>query len=166
MTNLRTGLGALAATAALTAAGIGTAAAATHAPHGHGHGVTASGPCAIQQAQVDKAQAKLDALTAKFAAAKKTVKEDKRDLTHGSATGQEKKALAAAKEKKAHIAKAKKAQVQRLAHATARLQKCLAGVSATSTPTESESVTPSETATTTPTESASTSASMSASATA
>ena len=161
MTNLRTGLGALAATAALTAAGIGTAAAATHAPKSHGN-PHATGPCAIQQAQVDKAQAKLDALTAKFAAAKKTVKQDKRDLTHGSATGQEKKALAAAKEKKAHIAKAKKAQVQRLAHATTRLQKCLAGVSASSTPT----TTPTETASTTPTESTSTSASTSASATA
>ena len=52
MTNLRTGLGALAATAALTAAGIGTAAAATHAPKSHGN-PHATGPCAIQQAQVD-----------------------------------------------------------------------------------------------------------------
>lgn len=54
-------------------------------------------PCATKQAQVDRATAKLEALTVKFAA-------------HPS--------------KK--IKKAKKAQVQRVARATARLEKCLA----------------------------------------
>ena len=54
-------------------------------------------PCARQQTQADKATAKLDALTAKFAA-------------HPT--------------KKAKLAK--KAQAQRVAHATARLDKCLA----------------------------------------
>jgi hypothetical protein len=54
-------------------------------------------PCATQQAHVDKATAKLDALTAKFAA-------------HPT--------------KK--VKKAKKAQVQRVARATARLDACLA----------------------------------------
>jgi hypothetical protein len=54
-------------------------------------------PCAQQQAQVDRATAKLEALTAKFEAhpTKKNVK-------------------------------AKKAQVQRVAHAQARLDKCTA----------------------------------------
>jgi hypothetical protein len=56
-------------------------------------------PCATQQAQLDKATAKLDALTAKFAA-------------HPT--------------KK--VKKAKKAQAQRVAHATARLDKCVAAL--------------------------------------
>jgi hypothetical protein len=60
-------------------------------------GDTASEPCASQQAQVDRATAKLAALTEKFAA-QPTKKNQK----------------------------AKKAQVQRLAHATARLDACLA----------------------------------------
>jgi hypothetical protein len=60
---------------------------------------TATEPCATQQAQVDKATAKLDALTAKFAA-------------HPT--------------KK--VKKAKKAQVQRVAKATARLEACVAGL--------------------------------------
>ncbi|MFN8136141.1 MAG: hypothetical protein U0R79_00995 [Propionicimonas sp.] len=58
-------------------------------------------PCATQQAHVDRATAKLQALTAKFAA-------------HPSKKNQ----------------KAKKAQVQRVARATARLEKCLAAQSA------------------------------------
>jgi hypothetical protein len=55
-------------------------------------------PCADQQAQADRASAKLTALTAKFAA-------------HPT--------------KK--VKKAKKAQVQRVARATARLDACVAG---------------------------------------
>jgi hypothetical protein len=58
---------------------------------------TSAAPCARQQAHVDKATAKLDKLTAKFAA-------------HPT--------------KK--VKKSKKAQVQRVAHATSRLEKCLA----------------------------------------
>ncbi|MET3962871.1 Skp family chaperone for outer membrane proteins [Marmoricola sp. OAE513] len=54
-------------------------------------------PCATQQAQVDKATAKLDALKAKFAA--HPTKKNK---------------------------KAKKAQAQRVRHANERLNKCLA----------------------------------------
>ncbi|HET7067910.1 MAG TPA: hypothetical protein VFQ01_12215 [Nocardioides sp.] len=54
-------------------------------------------PCATQQTQLDRATAKLDTLTAKFAA-----HPTKKNL------------------------KAKKAQVQRVNHATARLDKCLA----------------------------------------
>ena len=57
-------------------------------------------PCSKQQAQVDKATAKLAALTAKFAA--HPTKKNK---------------------------SAKKAQVHRVAHATARLDKCLASQS-------------------------------------
>jgi hypothetical protein len=58
---------------------------------------TTDAPCAAQQAHVDKATAKLAALTAKYAA-------------HPTK----------------HTQKAKKAQVQRLAHATSRLETCLA----------------------------------------
>jgi hypothetical protein len=60
-------------------------------------GKPSDAPCAHQQAHVDKATAKLADLTAKFAA-HPTVKNKK----------------------------AKKAQVQRVAHATAKLDKCLA----------------------------------------
>lgn len=144
MTNLRAGLSALAVTAAITAGGVGAASAATHASHSH-H--PAGVPCATQQTQVDKAQAKLDALTAKFAAAKAKVKKDKRALAaaKGSQRGQAQKALNRDKAKKQHLAKAKKAQVQRLLHATQRLEKCLGGSSSTpSTSTSpSASTTPS-----------------------
>jgi hypothetical protein len=58
---------------------------------------SAPAPCATQAAQVTKAQAKLDALTAKFAA-----HPNQKNL------------------------KAKKAQVQRLARATSRLAACQA----------------------------------------
>jgi hypothetical protein len=61
---------------------------------------TDSVPCANQQMQVDKANAKLTVLTAKFAEHPTT-----KNL------------------------KAKKAQVQRVARATARLEACLAGES-------------------------------------
>jgi hypothetical protein len=61
---------------------------------------TAPEPCATQQAQVDRATAKLASLTEKFAA-------------HPT--------------KK--VKKAKKAQVQRVAHATARLDACMAAQS-------------------------------------
>lgn len=54
-------------------------------------------PCATQQTQLDRATAKLEVLTAKFAA-------------HPSKKNK----------------KAKKAQIQRVAHAAARLEKCLA----------------------------------------
>ena len=56
-------------------------------------------PCATQQAHVDKATAKLAALTAKYAA-------------HPTK----------------HTQKVKKAQVQRLAHATSRLDTCVAAL--------------------------------------
>jgi uncharacterized protein (DUF342 family) len=159
MTNLRSSLGVIAATTAITAAGIGTAAAATHTSHGHAYGHTGKTTCAIEQAQVDKAQAKLDVLTAKFAAAQKVIKADKAELaaTTGHAKGHVKKELAADVAKKVKVVKAKKAQVQRLAHATARLNKCLAGLSASPSTSASGSATSSASAS--PSTSASTSAS-------
>ncbi len=60
---------------------------------------TTDAPCATQQAHVDKATAKWEALQAKYAA-------------HPT--------------KK--VKKAKKAQAQRVAHATAKLDKCLASL--------------------------------------
>lgn len=144
MKNLRTGVAALLTTAALGAGGVTLASAATAE---HGHGTTA---CSTEQAQLDRAQAKLDWFTAKFAAQAAKVKKDRRAVaaSKGSAKAKAKKVLAADKAKKAHTAKAKKAQVQRVAHATARLQKCQAA-HPTSTPTPTETSTP--TATSTPT---------------
>ncbi|HWI42491.1 MAG TPA: hypothetical protein VNS81_02650 [Nocardioides sp.] len=86
-------------------------------------------PCATQQAQLDKAEAKLEALQAKFAAAAAKVKAERTDVAEADTAAEkrsEKADLAQAKEKKAHVKKAKKAQVQRVAHAQARLDKCLA----------------------------------------
>jgi hypothetical protein len=77
------------------------------APGAHADDDTSSVPCATQQAQLDNASAKLTALAAKFAA-------------HPSK----------------HNQKAKKAQVQRVAHATARLDACLTG--AIEEPTDSD----------------------------
>jgi len=90
MNRFRTSAVALVSTLALGsfAAATAPAAFANHAD---------SAPCATQQAHVDRATAKLAALTEKFAA-------------HPTMKNQ----------------KAKKAQVKRLAHATARLDKCLA----------------------------------------
>jgi hypothetical protein len=162
MTNLRTSLGVLAATAAVTAGGLGTAAAATHS------GTSAKPakiPCAMQQAQVDRAQAKLILLTAKFQASKQVIKAEKLELTvaKGHKKQQVKKALAGERRMKAKAAKAKKAQVQRVAHATARLDKCLASHPG-STPTTSPSGSASTSPSTSPSDTASSSASASPSA--
>ncbi|MCR1782962.1 hypothetical protein KVF89_10490 [Nocardioides carbamazepini] len=86
-------------------------------------------PCAKEQGQLDKAQAKLESLTAKLAAKKEAIAEAKAEVK-ASTTAQEKRsaraAVATAKEKKATVKKAKKFQVQRVEHAQERLDKCLA----------------------------------------
>ncbi|WP_436699775.1 hypothetical protein [Nocardioides sp. BYT-33-1] len=86
-------------------------------------------PCAKQQAQLDKAEAKLESLTAKLAAKKEAIAEAKAEVK-ASETAKEKRnakaELATAKEKKQHVQKAKKFQVQRVEHAQERLDKCLA----------------------------------------
>lgn len=123
MNNLRKGATALLASAALTVGGVSFATAAS-ADDASG----SSDPCATQQAHLDKAQAKLDWLTQKFAAQAAKVRKDRRAVaaTKGSAKAQAEKALHAAKAKKERIAKAKKAQQKRVAHDTAMLQKCQA----------------------------------------
>ncbi|MDH2416272.1 hypothetical protein [Nocardioides sp. CER19] len=122
MNNLRKGAAALVAAVALSTGGV-TVASAAAAPHAATHV-----PCSAQQAHLDKAEAELEWLTAKFAAQSAKVKKDRKAVaaTTGSARAQAKKALAAAKAKKVKIAKAKKAQVRRVAHATAALNKCQA----------------------------------------
>jgi hypothetical protein len=95
MNRIRTTAVALVSTLAL-----GSVAAAT-VPMAFADGKPA--PCSIQQTQVDKATAKLDALAANFAA--HPTKKNKR---------------------------AEKAQVQRLAHATKRLANCIAAAPTTS----------------------------------
>lgn len=120
MKNLRTGITAAAATAALSLGGVALAATATAT---NPHPSASATPCATEQTQLDRAEAKLASLTAKFAAVSAKVKQDKGAL-HGSTTGQAKKALARDKAKRAGLAKTKKAQVQRVKHAQARLAKC------------------------------------------
>ncbi|XBB69095.1 hypothetical protein ABFU82_07225 [Nocardioides sp. WV_118_6] len=101
----------------LSAAPVATAVAAD---------TPAKAPCATQ---LDRAEAKLDALTARFAAKQAKVREAK-GAVKAADTAKEKRSakatLALAKEKKATVRKAKKAQTQRVLHAQARLDKCLA----------------------------------------
>jgi hypothetical protein len=91
MNPVRTSVAAIASTLVLGALAV-TGVATANADDG------STEPCAKQQAQVDRATAKYDALQAKFAA-------------HPTKKNQ----------------KAKKAQAQRVAHAQARLDKCNAG---------------------------------------
>ena len=131
MNNLRKGAAALIAAAALSTGGV-TLASATASSHAPTHT-----PCSKQQARLDRAQAKLDWITAKFAAQSAKLKGDRKTVaaTKGSAKAQAKKALAADKVRKAKTAKAKKAQVKRVAHATAALEKCQAATPSTPAPT-------------------------------
>jgi len=92
MTRPRTAAAAFIATLALGAAAVTTGSTAFADD-------TTDAPCATQQAHVDKATAKWEALQAKYAA-------------HPT--------------KK--VKKAKKAQAQRVAHKTAKLEKCLAAL--------------------------------------
>ncbi|GAA3652172.1 hypothetical protein GCM10022237_10030 [Nocardioides ginsengisoli] len=88
---------------------------------------TTPGPCAQQQTQLDRATAKLDALTAKFAAKQAKVREA-RGAVKAADTAKEKRSakanLALAKEKKTKVQKAKKAQVKRVEQAQKRLDAC------------------------------------------
>jgi hypothetical protein len=90
MNSLRTAAGAIASTVVFGTAAFSAIPAASADD-------ATDVPCATQQAHVDKATAKLAALTAKYAA-------------HPTK----------------HNQKAKKAQVQRLSHAASRLDTCLA----------------------------------------
>lgn len=121
MKNLRAGITAAAATAALGLGGVALAATATASnPH-----TTTSTPCATEQTQLNRAEAKLASLDAKLAAVAAKVKQDKGAL-HGSTKGQAKKALARDKAKRAGLLKAKKAQQQRVKHDQTRLAACTA----------------------------------------
>lgn len=96
-------------------------------------------PCATQQAQVDKATAKLAWITEKFASKQEKVAQAKKAVKAADTAKERRSAkadLALAKEQKEKVAKAKKAQVQRVAKATARLEACLADQEPTEEPTE------------------------------
>jgi hypothetical protein len=118
MKNLRAGITAAAATAVL---GLGGVAVAATASASSPHTTTSATPCATQQAQLTRAEHKLDSLKLKLAAVVVKIKQDK-----ASSTAQAKNALARDKAKRAGLLKDKKAQVQRVKHAQARLDKCLA----------------------------------------
>ena len=134
MKNLRTSITAAAATAVLSLGGVALAATATAS---NPHTSPSATPCATEQTQLDRAEAKLASLTAKLAAVSAKIKDDKGAL-HASAQGQAKKALATDKAKKAGLTKSKKAQLQRIKHAQARLTKCEAAhPTATATATTS-----------------------------
>lgn len=155
MTHIRQGVTALLAAAALTAGGVGLASAATTSANHPAHT-----PCATQQTQLNRAEAKLQWLTTKFAAQSAKVTADKQAVS--TAKTEVKAAATKANPHRAHrlaeielhraqialhraqiekskVAKAKKAQQKRVAHDTAALNTCLAAVptpapSATSTP--------------------------------
>jgi chromosome segregation ATPase len=86
-------------------------------------------PCAQQQTQVDRAEDALARVTAVFERAKAKVARAKAHLENadnGTEKAQARRALARAKADLAAARKAKKAQVERLAKAQARLDECLA----------------------------------------
>jgi peptidoglycan hydrolase CwlO-like protein len=140
MNNLRKGAAAFVAAAALSVGGVTLAEAA------NAQKPAKPAPCATQQAHLTKAQAKLDALTKKFAAESAKVKKDQRAVaaTKGSAKAQAKKALRTVKAERAQVVKAKKAQQQRVAHDTKALSSCIAANSPA--PSGSATPTPSPTA--------------------
>lgn len=120
MNQLRTATAALASAFALTVLAAPVAAQAAGSE---------TEPCAQQQAQLDRANAALDRVSAVFAKQQERVADAKEDVaqadTH-AAKGQARAELAKAKAKKEHVVEAKKAQQQRVAKATARLDKCQA----------------------------------------
>jgi hypothetical protein len=121
MHRIRMTTAAILSTAALTVAGAPVVANAA-APDKE--------PCAKQAAHVEKAQEALDRVTAVFAKQQERVADAREDVKHADNRSERAQAIAAlkaAKEKKAHDAKAKKAQQQRLAKATERLAACEAG---------------------------------------
>jgi phage/plasmid-associated DNA primase len=128
------GLGAGAVTALLTvglATGVASVATA-------GDGGTASTPCATQQAQVDRATAKLADLQVVFTHEKRDLRKAQRALAQADTAKEKRHATVKVAHAKADVADAattKKAQVQRLARAQARLVTCQAGVP-TDTPTD------------------------------
>lgn len=86
-------------------------------------------PCAKQSAHVAKAEDALARVTKVFERQQAKVekaKEVKKHADNASERARAKRAVKAAKEKKAHTRKAKKAQQQRLKKAQARLTDCLA----------------------------------------
>jgi hypothetical protein len=119
-----------AAAAAVVALGAGlaplTSAVADEAPAG--------GPCAAQQVQLDRAQTTLAALTNRLATRTSVVREARADV-RAADTARERRsaraALAVARSRKANVALARKAQVQRVAQAQVRLDACLADAPAT-----------------------------------
>ena len=121
MHRIRMTTAAILSTAALTVAGapaVASAAAPTEEP------------CAKETTQVAKAQDALDRVTAVFAKQQERVAEARADVKHADSRSDRAEAIAAlkaAKVKKEHVAKAKKAQQQRLAKATERLATCEAG---------------------------------------
>ena len=121
MHRIRLTTAAILSTAALTVAG---APAVAHAA------APDKEPCAKESAQVAKAQEALARVTAVFAKQQERVADARDDVKHADNRSDRAEAIAAlkaAKVKKEHVAKAKKAQQQRLAKATERLATCEAG---------------------------------------
>ena len=124
MHRIRTTTAAILSTAALSVTGLAGATSAAHAT------APERTPCAKETAQVAKAQQALDRVTAVFAKQQERVSEARTEVRHADSRSDRAEAVAALKAataKKEHVAKAKKAQQQRLAKATERLAACEAG---------------------------------------
>ena len=96
-------------------------------PLAHAAPPDASGSCANREAQVVKAEAALERVTAVFQKSKKEVAQADDDVDEADSaqeTTEAKKALKAAKVEKDRVTKAKKAQQTRLAKAQQRLADC------------------------------------------
>jgi hypothetical protein len=121
MHRIRTTTAAILSTAALSIVGAPVAAQTT---------TPDQEPCAKETTQVSKAQEALDRVTAVFAKQQERVADAREDVKHADSRSDRAEAIAAlhaAKEKKTHVAEAKKAQQMRLAKAQERLATCEAG---------------------------------------
>lgn len=88
-----------------------------------------TGPCAVRQAQVDRAEDALARLTAVFERQQDRVAKAQKRVAKADSRAEKRSAkavLAQAKEKKSDVAKDRKAQKMRLAKALERLEDCLA----------------------------------------
>ena len=144
--NLKHSIAAVAMSALIGGSAVGVATVAFAAPDAPG-----KERCAQQQAQVDRAVAKLEDLQAVLAKTKKDEARAEKALERAAGKAQREAAeakVAAARADRSEAAKAKKAQVQRLAQAQARLAEC--EDKGTPTPSPTETSTPSSTPTVAP----------------
>ncbi|UMG92394.1 hypothetical protein [Nocardioides sp. TF02-7] len=100
-----------------------------------------TGPCAVRQAQVDRAEDALARVTAVFERQQDRVAKAKKRVAKADTRAEKRSAkavLARAKDKKSDVAKDRKAQKMRLTKALERLEDCLAAPTEPTEPAPAE----------------------------